>query len=127
MDKEFLEGLGLAPEAVEAILQQQASVDQAHQEALEALRMQSAVERAVHRARGKNVRAIAALLDLQAISQSQDRDRALEDALKTLKEENGYLFETAAPPPYAPFTGAAGNPAPKVTTLAGALRERMRK
>ena len=127
MDKEFLEGLGISPEAVEAILSKQQEVASAHQAQLSQLQLQHAVESAVHRAGGRNLKAVSALLDLESIGASQDIPAALDKALRQLKQENGYLFESPTPPPYAPFTGGANTPAPKVTTLAGALRERMKK
>ena len=124
MDKEFLEGLGLTPEAVEAILAQQEETASSHREEMAALRLEHAVESAVQRLGGRNLKAISALLDMESIKNCEDVPTAAEAAVKALKKENGYLFESQVPPPYAPFTGAAQNPAPKVTTLAGALRER---
>ena len=127
MDKEFLEGLGLAPETVAAILAEQEKGMAAHQAALSQLQLDHAVETAVQRHGGRSLKAITALLDLESIGANEDIPSALDKALQQLKKDAGYLFESATPPPYAPFTGAANTPAPKVTTLAGALRERMKK
>ena len=50
------------------------------------------------------------------------------NALKELKKEHPYLFEGHRAPPYAPGTGTGGEPAPQgPVTLAGALRQKMRK
>ena len=127
MEKEFLQELGLAPETVDAIMTEHGRAVQEKDAAMAQLRLEHAVETAVHRYGGRNVRAVAALLDMDGIQKSQDVSGALDAALKALKKENGWLFESPAPPPYARFTGAVQTPAPKATTLAGALRERMGK
>ena len=126
MDKEFLEGLGMDPQTVEAVLQEHGKVVQAHQTQLAELQLQHQVSEAVHKAGGRSVKAISALLDMDAISQSQNVETALTDALEELKKDSGYLFQSAMPPQYARFTGTQEQPV-KATTLAGALRERMRK
>ena len=77
-----------------------------HQKQLSELRMQGALERAVLQAGGRNQKAIAALLDMQAIAQAQDMSVALQQAIDGLKEENPYLFDTPTPPAFAPFTGS---------------------
>ena len=118
MDREFLEGLGLEAQAVQAVLD-------AHGKAMAAAKMEHTVQTAVQKAGGRNLKAITALLDLDAIGGSEDVPGALEQALQQLKKDSGYLFEAPTPPPYARFTGA---PAPEMaapTTLAGALREKM--
>jgi hypothetical protein len=125
MEREFLEGLTveeqpLPGEVVDAILQQ-------HQAEIGRLRLESAVETAVYKAGGRNLKAISALLDFDAIAGAEDMTGALDAALQTLKKENGYLFETPTPPPYARFTGAAQPAAQTPVTLAGALRERMKR
>ena len=62
-----------------------------------------AVERAVTAARGRNVRAIRALLDVDALKAGGD----VGAAVAAVKAENGYLFEGAGPAPYAAGTGTA--------------------
>ena len=126
MDKEFLENLGMDAQAVEAVLEAHQKTVQAHQAQLAAMQLQHQVSEAVQKAGGRSVKAISALLDMDTIAQSQDVPGALEAALKELKEESGYLFQGATPPQYAKFTGTQELPQ-KATTLAGALRERMKK
>ena len=126
MDKEFLEGLGMDAQAVEAVLEAHGKVVQAHQTQLAAMQLQQQVSEAVHKAGGRNIKAISALLDLQAIGSSENVAEALETAMAALKQENSYLFLPAMPPQYAKFTGSQDVPQ-KVSSLAGALRERMRK
>lgn len=125
--RQFLEGLQLPEETVEAILAEQEKVAESHKAELSALKLQHGVELAVHKAGGRSVKAISALLDMDSIGKSEDVEKALDMAISQLKKDSGYLFEGAAVPKYAPFTGAKENAPSAPATLAGALRERMRK
>ncbi|MBE6943805.1 MAG: hypothetical protein E7453_06040 [Ruminococcaceae bacterium] len=88
---------------------------------------QQKVNTAITGAKGKNAKAISALLDIPALRESKNQDQDIAAALEELKKESGYMFDTETPPPYARGTGT-GNPAPAATdTLAGALRERYNK
>lgn len=84
------------------------------------------VKDAITAAKGKNPKAIAALLDLEALKSSKNQDADLTAALDAIKKDSGYLFdEEKTPPPYAGGTGSAqmkqtGEP----TSLSGALQER---
>lgn len=126
MDKEFLENLGLDSQTVEAVLQAHDQVVRSHAAQLAEVQLQQQVSEAVLGAGGRSVKAISALLDLDAISKSEDVGEALEEAISALKKDSGYLFRSEMPPRYARFTGSQEPPA-KATTLAGALRERMKK
>ena len=118
MDKEFLEGLGLEEAAVEAVLA-------AHAAQVAQLQLSHQVELAIGNAGGRNHKAISALLDMESLAKAEDLQTAAAEAVAAVKAENGYLFE--AVPKYAKFTGKAepgqGN---EPTTLAGALRARMK-
>lgn len=127
MDKEYLESFGIATEVAEVILQEHEKTVAEHQKQLQELKLEHTVETAVRSFGGRNLKAVTALLDMAAIGESEDPSAALDAALKELKKENGWLFESAAPPQYAPFTGADTTPGTKPMTLASALRERMRK
>lgn len=125
MKREFLESLkigeeGLPEEVMEAILGE-------HGKAVKKLQLEHAVETAAAKAGGRNLKAITALLDMDEISESGDMLGAVEQAMQQLKKENGYLFESQTPPPYARFTGARETANNEPQTLAGALRERMKK
>ena len=120
MDKAFLENLGIGEEAQTAILQ-------AHSQALQQLQLDAALQQAVAQAGGRNVKAVTAMLDLDALRQAEDPKAAAQAAIEQLKKENEWLFAAPAVP-YAPHTGAAQrftNPEPQ--TLAEALRQRFRK
>lgn len=59
-------------------------------------------------AKGRNAKAVMALLDMDALKASKNQEADIKAALEKLKEESGYLFEDAVTPhPYAPGTGTA--------------------
>lgn len=61
---------------------------------------------AVSTAKGKNAKAIRALLDVDALKSSKNQSDDIKAALDALKKDSGYLFEDAeTPPPYAPGPG----------------------
>ena len=119
MEKEFLLELGLEEAAVETILAR-------HGQELEQLRFSHQLEDAIRQAGGRSVKAICALLDVDAIRDSEDREAAVAQALKALKKESGYLFADQTPPPYAVGTGVRQSVGEGPQSLAGALRERFR-
>lgn len=151
MKREFLQSLSvndqpLSKEVIDAIMAENGKDIQAarqsskeweekfdravaeHQQQMADMRFQSALTEAVRVAGGRNEKAIAALLDVEALRACEDHRSALTDALKQLKQENGYLFEQETPPPYARGTGTRqGDDFTQPATLAGALRERMER
>lgn len=111
--------------------QWKADYDQAvsdHQKELEGIKFQGVLDGAIAKAKGKNAKAITALLDVETLRGSEDQQKAIDAALEALKKDSGYLFDEAdAPPPYAPGTGSGNQPPAAPETLAGALRERFNK
>ena len=97
-----------------------------HETAIKRLRMESALEQAVAKAGGRSVKAISALMDMEAIAKSDDIPAALQTAVENLKQTDNYLFTPAGVPAYAVGTGTS-NPHAHPATLAGALRERFEK
>ena len=86
------------------------------------------LEKAILAAKGRNAKAITALLDVENLKTSENQQTALEEALQNLKQDCAYLFQTETPPPYARGTGAAApeeNRSP--ATLAGALLEKFER
>ena len=81
---------------------------------------------AVTAAKGKNAKAIRALLDVETLKASKNQETDVKTALEELKKESGYLFDDEqTPPPYAAGTGTqsfAGKNEP--ASLADALREK---
>lgn len=76
---------------------------------------------AVTSAKGKNAKAIRALLDVDALKTSKNQETDIKTALEALKKDNGYLFDSeGTPPPYAGGTG--GNPMPPKDPAMTAIR-----
>ena len=99
-----------------------------HAQSLRQLQFDHLLERKIDALRGRSQKAIMALLDLDALKESEDPQGAVNQALDVLREEHGYLFAPADVPAYAPATGAytaQHNKAP--ASLAGALREKFER
>lgn len=93
-----------------------------HAQQVKSLQMESAIQTAVTKAGGRNLKAISALLDFASIEKAEDLSVALDAALDALKQENGYLFHEVTVP-YARGTGSA-MPDTAPVSLADALRHR---
>lgn len=100
MDRTFLQTLLGEDAPIDAILQE-------HGRVVDGLQFQHSLQQAVSTAGGRNFTAIRALLDEQALMGSENREQVLAQALKKLKKENPYLFETGVTQPYA--QGAAAH------------------
>lgn len=99
-----------------------------HQKELDGVTFQHTLNAAITAHKGKNPKAISALLDVEALRGSEDQQKAIDAALESLKKDANYLFDTETPPPYyAPGTGTGAPPAGKPATLADALREKFNK
>ena len=97
-----------------------------HQKQLDGLSFQNLLSTAITVSGGRNAKAITALLDLDALKESDDRQAAVTKALEALKAEANYLFDGETPPPYARGTGTQlKENAP--TDLAGAIREKFER
>ena len=106
-----------------------ADKDAAHKTELANMAFDRALEGAITAAKGRNPKAIKALLDVDTLKASKNQEADIKTALEGLQKESGYLFDDGNTPPYfAPGTGTQTNQ-PTVTTgsLAGALRERYDK
>lgn len=51
------------------------------------------LETAITEAKGKNTKAITALLDMDKLRSSRNQEKDIKSALETLRTESGYLFE----------------------------------
>lgn len=66
------------------------------------------LESAIQRYKGRNSKAIRAMLDLDKLRGSDRQEQDIDDALFDLRNAEGYLFEPVElPPPYAAGTGTA--------------------
>lgn len=91
---------------VAKLTQDLADKEKAHQQELADLTFDGVLKDAITAARGRNDKAIRALLDVDALKASKDQTADIKAALEGLKKDNGYLFETdEVPPPYAAGTG----------------------
>jgi len=67
------------------------------------------IEKAITGAKGRNPKAIRALLDLDTLKKSANRDKDIQAAIETVKKDNDYLFDTEeAPGQYASGAGRNG-------------------
>lgn len=68
-----------------------------------------ALEAAITGAKGRNAKAITALLDVDTLKGSKNQAADIKAALDGLAKENGWLFDTGeTPPPYSAGTGTGG-------------------
>ena len=64
------------------------------------------LEDAITGAKGKNTKAIKALLDVDALKGSKNQDADIKAAMDALQKDSGYLFgDVGNPPPYSPGAG----------------------
>ncbi len=68
----------------------------------------SALKDAITVAKGRNVKAITALLDVEALKGSKNQTEDIKAALEGLKKDSGYLFESEQTPP--PYFAGPGSP-----------------
>lgn len=104
---------------------QLADKDKEWKEKLDGMAFDGRIKDAIAAAKGRNAKAISALLDVDALRASKNQEADIKAALEAVKKDNGYLFETETPPPFAGGTGSApagGKQAP--ASLAGALHEK---
>lgn len=114
MERDFLQGLGLSDDVVDAVLGQ-------HEGELAAVRFDGVLSREIVSARGKNQKAIAALLDVESLRGTDDPEAGVKEALAALQKSDAYLFESA-PAPYAAGAGRARVAAPKSDPMLEAIR-----
>lgn len=99
-----------------------------HKNELDGIAFQNVLNGEIAAKKGKNAKAITALLDVETLRGSEDQKKAVSEALEALKKDSGYLFDDdKTPPPYARGTGAGNQPPEKAGSLADALREKFNK
>lgn len=87
------------------------------------MELNATIESSITASKGKNAKAIRALLDMDAIRTSKNQSDDITKAIGAIKEKDGYLFEdeTGTPPPYAAGTGTQA-PAGKYPADIAAIR-----
>ncbi len=93
---------------VEQLQQQILQMEQQHQQELRHLQFEAMLSLEIYKAKGRNEKAIKALLDVEELQKSDQPEQAIRTALEQLKKECSYLFDTAATTMYA--TGTAAQP-----------------
>lgn len=87
-----------------------ADKDTAHQTELANLAFDRKIEDAITDAKGKNAKAIKALLDVDALKASKNQDADIKAAMDALQKDSGYLFgDVQTPPPYSGGAGTGGS------------------
>ena len=87
-----------------------ADKDAAHQTELANMAFDRKLEDAITGAKGKNAKAIKALLDVDALKASKNQDADIKAAMDALQKDSGYLFgDVGNPPPYSPGAGTGGS------------------
>lgn len=79
----------------------------AHQKEQEDREFNSVLETSITDAKGKNAKAIMALLDLDKLRGSKNQEKDIKAALDAMRTENGYLFDDNGGNPH--FTDPKGN------------------
>ncbi len=85
------------PEDFAAAQQQIAQLQQQMKEQADGYAFDSALNGAIRDAKGRDVKAIRGMLDLDRLKGSKDRGADIQAALKALAEEKAWAFESAAP------------------------------
>ena len=95
-----------------------------HNQKMADMAFDHSLEAAITGAKGKNAKAIRALLDVDTLKSSKNQEADIKAALEDLKKDSGYLFDDGkAPPPYSGGTGTQNpQPSEEPVSLAGALR-----
>lgn len=87
-----------------------------HQRQEEEREFSSALEAAISEAKGKNAKAIMALLDTDKLRGSRNQEKDIKAALDALRTESGYLFEdNGGKPHFTDQKGGAPTPGKKYT------------
>ena len=75
-------------------------------EKIAAMQFESIIEREIIKAKGKDVKAVRAMLDTESLKASKNQEADVKAAVGQLADEKGYLFDVGStPPPYAAGTG----------------------
>jgi hypothetical protein len=84
-------------------------LEETHRKEAEEKEFNSALESAITEAKGKNTKAIMALLDLEKLRGSKNQEKDIKAQLESLRTEYGYLFEDNGGTPKFTTTGSPRN------------------
>lgn len=97
--------------------------DKQWQEKLDGMAFDGRIKDAITAAKGRNAKAISALLDVDTLRASKNQEADIKAALEAVKKDNGYLFETETPPSFAAGPGSApagGKYSPEINAIRAA-------
>lgn len=103
-----------------------AKAEQAEKDAndrVAAVQFDAKLDSAIAAAHGRNSKAIRALLDMDALRNSENPDKDITAALADLQKDSGYMFDTGETPP--PYAAGTGRTAMSAETSDSALRKAM--
>ena len=92
----------------------------AHQKEQEEREFNEMLSTAITESKGKNTKAITALLDLDALRKSKNQEKDIKAALEGIKKDNEYLFDVTGVPPARfdePGKGGGGGGNPNALTV----------
>lgn len=76
-----------------------AAKDAEHQKAIADMTFQNVLDEAIRTSGAKNSKAVAALLDIDKLKGSKNQSADIAEAIKAVKAENDYLFQSEKPVP----------------------------
>ena len=85
-------------------------LEASHKKEQEDREFSATLEAAITESKGKNAKAITALLDMDMLRASKNQQADIKAALDALRTESGYLFEDNGGKPYFDKGGNGGNP-----------------
>ncbi len=106
---------------VEMMEQEISQLKQQHEMQLKELQFDSMLDLQIYKAKGRNAKAIRALLNLEQLKNSEEPEQEIQQALEQLKVQEGYLFEQQDMPMYATGTAVDSNKTSMNTALRAAF------
>lgn len=95
----------------------------AHEKQMADAAFDGVLKDAITAAKGRNDKAIRALLDIETLKASKNQAEDIKTAVEGLKKDSGYLFETEqTPPPYSFGAGTRHQHSSKYDDLTASIR-----
>ena len=101
---------------IQQLQQQIEQLKQAHLQELKKVQFEYMLSLEIYKSKGRNTKAICALLDLENLQNSQEPEKEIALALEQLQQQTPYLFEKETLPIYA---GGTATQPPRETQWQG--------
>lgn len=110
-DEINLEEYNTIKEAKEDLEKQLADISDEHNNQLQSLKFQNALDMELYKSKAKSTKAVQALIDKDSIKWEDGELKGLNEAIETIKSEHGYLFdsEQTGGPRYTRGTDSSGD------------------